>query len=339
MIRLRSALSLTLLTAGVLGMASCDKAKLAVDAAREKFRGATNPDAPVEPGGEVASELVSQVDTAAEGVRFRRDLPFPTNVTARVTMQCELENIRRSQSSAIGSETGAASAKVEVVALLERHANRVSFAIERAGEIAEKAKDDKEAEAAKAKPGELLMPKLDFEQGPQGWRVPSRKGPPDFQNMLREKTMLPAMDDTIAQNGLGPRKQWFSPSRRWAVGDRIVLEGSSLGVLFSPRSSGKVTLVYEVAEPIDGHPCARFSLSGDVDTKGEVSLTGDVADRKLTIKSGKVWCSLLHPLVLRQELDMVLTEVESSGGVKSRMQGAAKTVTTNEWKPVTVTES
>lgn len=334
MIRLRNVLSLTLLSAGVLGMASCDKAKLAVKAAQEKFRGATDPGAPVAPGGEVATELVSQVDTAAEGVRFRRDLPFPTHINARVVQRCTYDRIRQTNTSALGKNTVEVSTSWETVGLLERRANRVSFGIERSGEVSEVKEDDKTSKAPEA--GHGAMAKIDFELGPRGWRTPARKGPVDFQLMTREKAMLPSLENSIAQNGLGARKQWFSPSRRWAVGDRLVLEGSSLEIFFAPHSTGKVTLVYEVAEPIDGHPCARFALSGDVDVKGEVSLTGEVVDRKMTIKSGKVWCSLLYPLVLREELDAVVTEVTGGeSNAKSRLQGALKRVTANEWKPIT----
>lgn len=339
MIRLRNALSLTLLAAGVLGMASCDKAKMAVNAAREKFRGATDPDAPAKPGGEVATNLASQVDTAAEGVRFRRDLPFPVNVNARVMQRCTFENIHRSQSSALGSEVGGGDGKWELVALLERRAQKMSFAIERSGAVADE-KDEKKGkgdDTAQAQGG--AMPKIDFELGPHGWHVPARKGPADFQNMLREKALLPALETSIAQNGLGARKQWFSPSRRWAAGDRLVLEGHSLELLFGPHGTGKVTLIYEVAEPIDGHPCGRFAISGDVDVKDDVSLTGEVADRTMTIRSGKIWCSLLYPLVLREELDAVFTEVAHGSGVKTRTQGAVKAVTTNDWKPLGESQS
>jgi hypothetical protein len=226
MIRLRNVLSLTLLAAGVLGMASCDKAKLAVDAAREKFRGATDPDGPVKPGGDVAADVVSQVDTAAEGVRFRRDLPFPRHVNVRVMEEFNYENMIRTKTSALGSETAGLNTKWQQVALLERRANRVSFAIERSGVVADKKNDDKTAEAASADNG--AMPKIDFELGPRGWRAPTRKGPTDFKLMTREKAMLPTLEASITHNGLDARKQWFSASRRWAVGDRLVLEGDSL---------------------------------------------------------------------------------------------------------------
>ena len=59
--RLRSAAATLLLAGLTYGSASCDKAKEAVVAAREKFRGA-DPSAPVAPGGDVLPELAPQVD-------------------------------------------------------------------------------------------------------------------------------------------------------------------------------------------------------------------------------------------------------------------------------------
>ena len=333
MIRLRNAPALLLLCAGALGFASCDKAKLAVNAAREKFRGATDPHGPAVPGGEVAPDLASQVDSAAEGVRFRRDLPFPTHLNVRVVQRRTYENARRTTTSALGSEAAGVGAKWELVGLLERRAHRVSFAIERSGEIAA-AKDGKKDDAAQALGGS--MPKIAFELGPRGWRVPAHSGPADFLAKIREQQLLPTLEQSISQNGLTSRAQWFSASRRWVAGDKLVLEGDSLQVLFPPRSSGKVTLIYEVSEPIDGHPCGRFALSGELRVKEEVSLAGQTADREMSIKSGKVWCSLLHPLVLREELETVMTEVEGSGsGAKERIQGAVKMVSSKDWRPIT----
>lgn len=333
MIRLRNATALLLLCAGALGLASCDKAKRAVTAAREKFRGAADPGAPIAPGGEVAPDLASQVDSAAEGVRFRRDLPFPTHLSVRVVQRRTYENARRTTTSALGSEAAGVGAKWELVGLLERRAHRVSVAIERSGEIAA-AKDGKSDDAAQAPGG--AMPKIAFELGPRGWRVPAQNGPADFLAKVREQQLLPTFEQSVSQNGLSARAQWFSASRRWAAGDRLVLEGDSLQVLFPPHTSGKVTLVYEVSEPIDGHPCGRFALSGELRVKGEVSLAGQTADREMSIKSGKVWCSLLHPLVLREELDMVMTQIEGSGGgAKDQIQGAVKMISSKDWRPIT----
>jgi hypothetical protein len=336
MIGLRSAAATALLLAGVMGMASCDKAKLAVDAAREKFRGATDPDAPVAPGGDVAPDMASQVDSAAEGVRFRRDLPFPTHLGVKVTQKRSYQNARRTATSALGMEASAANADWELVAMLDRQAHRVGITIERAGEIARLQEGEKKSDetAAQAVGGGLA--RIDFEQGPRGWRVSRQNGPAEFQSKLREQLFQPAMDQLVSFHGLASRSQWFSASRRWAAGDRLVLEGDSLQVIFPPKSAGKVTLVYEVSEPIDGHPCGRFAVSGDVTVKGEITLGGQSMDREMSIRSGKIWCSLLHPLVLREEYDAVITEVEGAGsGPKSRLQGDVKVLTSWNWQKVT----
>ena len=336
MFGLRNVATTALLLAGILGTASCDKAKLAVDAAREKFRGATDAGGPAAPGGEVAPDMASQVDTAAEGVRFRRDLPFPTHLGVKVTQKRSYENARRTVTSALGMESSASNADWELVAMLDRQSNRVGISVERTGEIARlKEGEKKTGEAAPQAVGGGLS-RIDFEQSSRGWRVSRQDGPAEFQSKLREQLFQPAMDQLVSLNGLGPRSQWFSASRRWAGGDRLVLEGDSLQVIFPPKSVGKVTLVYEVAEPIDGHPCGRFAVSGDVTVKGEILLGGQTMDREMSIKSGKVWCSLLHPLVLREEYDAVITEVEGAGsGPKSRLQGDVKIVNAWSWQKVT----
>ena len=336
MIGLRSAVATALLLAGVMGMVSCDKAKLAVDAAREKFRGATDPDAPATPGGDVAPDMASQVDSAAEGVRFRRDLPFPTHLGVKVTQRRSYENARRTVTSALGMESSAANADWELVAVMDRQAHRVSIAVERSGEIARLKEGEKKSGNAVAQAVGGGSARIDFDQGTRGWRVSRQVGPAEFQSKLREQLFQPAMEQLVSLNGLGPRSQWFSASRRWAAGDRLVLEGDSLQMIFPPKSIGKVTLVYEVSEPINGHPCGRFALSGDVTVKGEITLGGQTMDREMSIKSGKVWCSLLHPLVLREEYEAVITEVEGSGsGPKSRLQGDVKVMNAWDWQKVT----
>ena len=53
----------------------------------------------------------------------------------------------------------------------------------------------------------------------------------------------------------------------------------------------------------------------------------------VTISSGKVWFSLIHPLVLRQELDTIITVSTESDGVPTKIQGRAVVTTASEWKP------
>jgi len=339
--RLLSASAILLLFGGVLGLASCDHAKKAVDAAREKFRGVNDPAAPTVPGGDVSPEMASQVDSAAEGVRFRRDLPFPLNVAVRSISRSTYDNTRSISTSAIGSETSVLNGTFEIVSLVERRGPHLALTTERAGEVHEKKENETKEEAkaaqataAKASADSMAGSRIDFQLGPKGWRVPPSKGPAEFRLKAMEQEILPALPYLLSSNGLAARPQWFSASRRWAGGDRLVLEGNALGMILPPQATGKLTLVFEVSEPIDGHPCGRFSVQGEFTSKNEVSLNGEKSDLDTTITSGKIWCSLLHPLVLREEYDTVVTEVQGSGSnPKSRIQGSVKRVNTRTWTP------
>lgn len=321
------------------GLSSCDKAKQAVEAARIKMGGVTDPGAPAEPGGEVEPAMASQVDTAAEGVRFRRDLAFPSSVKVRVTERQTFENVRMVSTSELGNETVNYSGTRETVGVFERADQRVVLLIEKSGEVLDLDKGEKEG----AKPAEkndrmvsadpaIAGTRIEFVKSAKGWKTPETKGPVEFNNMIIEQTFLPALPEVLIGQGVVPRTQWFSSTRRWIGGDKFVLEGESMALLFPGKSSGKVTLTYEAAEALEGHPCGRFSVQGDVSLKGDVSLGGGSSDGEITINSGKVWCSLIYPLVLREEYDTVQTQVQGKGsGPRFRVQGVIRQVVARQW--------
>lgn len=321
-----------------LGLTSCDQAKKAVEAARDKIEGVKDPSLPKPPGGEVASTFVPQVDTAAEGVRFRRDLPFPTDLEVRVTHRVTFHNTRRIITSALGTDKMTADGAFEMVGLFQRSGPQLALTIEKAGPVA----DPKEAvEKAKAsaqgapppEPAQFLGTRVEFEQGQEGWHVPARKGAMDFNRKLLEQSLAPNLSSVLIQHGVMPRKQWFSSSRRWIAGDKLVLEGDSLALLFENGANGKVTLTYEVSEALDGHPCGRFAVQGDVSLKNETALDGATQSGEMTIQSGKIWCSLLHPLVLREEYQTVRTVTEGQGnGPKTKIQGGIDELKVRQWK-------
>jgi hypothetical protein len=323
------------------GLTSCDKAKQAVVAAREKMSGVTDPGAPAEPGGEVDPALASQVDSAAEGVRFRRDLAFPSELGVRVISRRHFKNVRISSRSAIGNEVMSYSGTWEDVASLEMKGGDFLLSLEKSGEVIDLTKGgDTEGKTGPAQP---RMPangagaagsRLRFVSGSQGWRIPETKGPVEFGNMVLGQEILPTLPRLLASQGIQPRTQWFSSSRRWIGGDKFELEGESMALLFPGKSEGKVTLTYEAAEALDGHPCGRFAVTGDVTLKDDVSLAGEASNTEMTIRSGKVWCSLIHPLVLREEYEVVQTSETGSGkGPKIRIQGEVHQVVGREWKP------
>jgi len=319
-------------------LTSCDKAKQAVQAARNKIEGVKDPSLPKPPGGEVEAAFAGQVDTAAEGVRFRRDLPFPGDIEVRVTHRMTFHNTRKITSSALGTDQITAKGAFEMVGLFQRSGPQLALTIERAGPVV----DPKEAvEKAKAsaqgapapEPPQFVGTRVQFQQTRSGWKLPARSGPVDFSMKLLEQDLLPGLPGMLVQHGLMPRRQWFSSSRRWIGGDKLVLEGDSLALLFENGTHGKVTLTYEVTEALDGHPCGRFSVQGDVSLKDEASLNGSVQSGQVTIQSGRIWCSLLHPLVLREEYQTVRTVSQGQGdGPKERLQGSIDELKVRQWK-------
>jgi hypothetical protein len=278
------------------------------------------------------------VDTAAEGVRFRRDLPFPTDLEVRVTNRTTFHKIRRIVTSALGTESMIADGAFEIVTSFQRSGSQLSMTIEKQGKVI----DPKEAvEKAKAtaegssgpEPSQLAGARVEFQLGANGWQLPHRKGATDFNIKVLEQNLLPGLPALLVEHGLMPRKQWFSSSRRWIAGDKLVLEGDSLALLYDDASSGKLTLTYEVSEALEGHPCGRFAVQGDITVRSRTDLDGSTTSGELTIQSGKVWCSLLHPLVLREEYQTVSTL--SSGqknGPKDKLQGAIDALITRQWK-------
>ncbi len=46
---------------------------------------------------------------------------------------------------------------------------------------------------------------------------------------------------------------------------------------------------------VDGHPCAAFSVTGDYSRNQFPDFEGVFTDEEVTIESGKLWLSLIHP--------------------------------------------
>lgn len=342
--RLRNVVLPLLMTSLGLASVSCDKAKNAVTAAREKFRGG-DPSAPASPGGEVAPDLAAQVDSDAQGARFRRDLPFPVEVDVRSVERVEYLEARIVNTSALGIDTAPLSGKHETIANFRRNGSQLNIQIEKSGRLVEnepvEEKDKKKkvipvADAVREREDaakRLQGATIDFRLTNQGWRLPESKGAVDFSRMIWGKELQAALPQVMPSEGVLARTQWFSSTRRWNGGDKFELSGESLALLFPGKTSGSVTLTYEVAEAMEGHPCGRFAVSGDVSVKGRANVEGALGDQEISIRSGKVWCSLLYPLVLREELDTVQTVTTGSGGATVKVQGGVAIVRTRQWKP------
>ena len=153
--------------------------------------------------------------------------------------------------------------------------------------------------------------------------------------MVAAKTPASARVDPyneLAALGLVERRFWFG--NRLKIGDQVTLSGDQLQMVTGAKGSGTLVLRLEGIEKIDGHPCGLFSMSGDFDlriaTGGDDSLSA-----KTSVTSGRIWLSLLYPLVLKQELQGIMSEkVGQAGGTGARTQGTAEISTEYDWKPI-----
>jgi hypothetical protein len=96
------------------------------------------------------------------------------------------------------------------------------------------------------------------------------------------------------------------------------------------KANGTLKLTFEAQDAIDGHPCAVFAIQGDYTRQQIPDLDGHFSDEEITIQSGKIWLSLLHPLVLREELDTI--QSIKSGTPVTHAQGSVKLSITRSWK-------
>jgi hypothetical protein len=160
------------------------------------------------------------------------------------------------------------------------------------------------------------------------WRVERDQ---DFMKMVKLKELEAEInDEALMSRGLLPRKMWFGKTR-WKEGAKLTLNGEEMAMLMvTPGMKGHLELIFEAVEAVDGHPCGRFSLTGDC--SGYRSPDGSKAEMSIT--GGKVWMSLIHPLVLKQEIDTVMTLSGKSDGL-GRAQGHIVLKEYIVWKPGT----
>ena len=81
-----------------------------------------------------------------------------------------------------------------------------------------------------------------------------------------------------------------------------------------------------------------FSVTGNYRQAGVTGLDGEVFDEDISISSGKVWLSLVSPVVMREQFETIQTL--SSGmrsGHSSMIQGSVAVAITRSWKPAVAT--
>jgi hypothetical protein len=304
---------------------SCEKARKLAEQATStvKERMAEGGETPVDP------ELQKLVDQTDEGVIFRKDLPFPAHIQVNSSTTNQL-NLRVFEASAIERKSGMLNGVMESTEKIELAGDRLQYS---PGEVRI---TDPTAKDSDGKPKEITGNPLKTAAPPRGFHRRDGKWQADegggFAVAATSRDIAPFIDVLLRENALAPRPQWFA-KRRVNLGAEIVLTGEALSMLVGGGATGTLNLKLESIGAVAGHPCGVFSVTGDYSRRQFPAFSGGFTDEDVTIQSGKVWLSLIHPLVLKWEMDTIQSfKTGEKGGQQLQAQGTSKVSTTLEWQ-------
>jgi hypothetical protein len=313
-------------------LASCDKAKSLADKASTQVK--QRIDTALASDSEAVDEnLAKLVDQTAEGAIFRKDLPFPARLEVLTTRRQQIEG-RLHHSSEIENRTEMVNGTRNAVFKLERSGNQVRHVPQRQVFAMPTVDSEKSADNERQAPDplELLRP------APQArsFRLQAGVWKPEAADSFRAATLTaqlsPMFVDLLIDNALEPRPLWFA-KRRFKPGDSLTVAGDSLPMLVAGKATGSLTLTLESVEPVEGHPCGVFAVKGAFSRKRFPDFEGTLVNESVTIESGKLWLSLLHPVILREELVTVQSlDTGARGGAVTRGRLKIEVSTVRAWK-------
>jgi len=308
---------------------SCDKARKLADKAQAAAKGQIGRALNESSEFSADPKLLAMVDANEEGVVFRKDLPFPSSLEVRESEVIEYRKVRVFQQSELGSQS----------ALLEKTRLRTTFYqfSGRGVRITLETLQSSEtgtSESQDAKPVttvDLLQGgTLDFEHSDGKWTA---AGTTDFRKAVWQGDLLPHLPVLLANAGVRPRPLWFA-KKRIKVGEVISVGDKLMPMFFDQHTRGNLELTFEGQEPVHGHPCGVFAVKGDYRRKNAPGADGSLTDQEVTIESGKLWLSLLHPVVMRSDLQTIQSCSTAKGaGPSQRMSGSIRVTSTSEWMP------
>jgi hypothetical protein len=307
---------------------SCDKVKNIATQARSAVEDklAKSGSKPVD--SKPDPELQKLIDQTPEGVIFRKDLPLPDKFEVRITEIDEVSG-RFTQTSALGNQSAILKGTSTTISKLEREGDLVRYALEQSTmtEPVPKGSD----ESKKPVVTQLAPPSKarTFKKIDGVWK--SGDGG-DFGTAALAQLISPVFDQLLVDNTLALRPLWFG-KKRFKIGDQLMVTDQTLPMLLSGNAKGNLTLTLVAIEPVKGHPCGVFSVTGSYSRKRVPSFDGKVSDLDITIESGKMWLSLLYPLVLKEEADSIVSiRYGSQGNASMSGQGSSKLSIVREWK-------
>ena len=307
---------------------SCDKAKYLANRAKSTVENQIAKQTGQSGDSKPDPELQKLVDQTPDGVIFRKDLAFPSHLEVKITRSNEISG-RGFQSSAIGSQASVVKGTQTTVTKFERAGDQVRYTLEQSTFAEPVAKDADES--AKPAVKELAPPSkpVVFKKSGSTWKSDDSES---FSAAALSKQMAPVFDQLLVEAAAAPRGLWFG-KKRVKVGDQITVADKSLPMLVAGNVAGSLKLTLESFESVAGHPCGVFTVTGDYGRKQFPDFDGKLTDEDVAIQSGKLWLSLIYPLILREETDTIQTHKSGAqGDMATRIQGSVKISVNREWK-------
>lgn len=312
-------------------LVACDKAKNLVDQTKSTVKDQIIAKAGGDKSAKADDEFQKLVDQTPEGVIFRKDLPFPSELDVKITRRRDL-SVRLTQTSAIEKRVDVIKGEHISISELGRSDNQVSYALK---EIAFQipSTDPKKEPQKVADPFTQTPPStkpVTFVKSGKAWKISERA---DFHSAVLAAQVAPVLDELLIESALAPRALWFA-KHRIKIGHEFDVTGDALSMLLSGNAKGSLHLKFESIDAVHGQPCGVFSVTGEYTRKDFPDFSGNLTDEEVSIQSGKLWLSLIHPVILKEELDTIQTfKSGGNGGLAGRAQGNIKLTVTREWKP------
>lgn len=318
-----------LIIIALLGLASssCDKARSLAGKAKSAMETRINKTSVDATDPAPDPELQKLVDQTAEGIIFRKDLPFPVRFEIRTELSQEL-SCRVSTTSAIENQVTAVKGTQTTALKFERAGDQIRYTMEKsifAEAMPEGTDDSKKSIKELAPPSK---PQIYHKVGAI-WKSDNSEG---FRAVALSRQLSPVFDLLLVENALVSRNLWFA-KKRIKIGDKLTVTDQTLPMLVAGNAKGTFTLTLQSIGTVKGHPCGVFTFTGDYSRKQMPDFEGVITDEDVTIQSGKLWLSMIYPLVLREEAETVQT-IRRGGGdnVGTRSQGSVKVSLVRDWK-------
>lgn len=297
---------------------------------------------------EIDPELAKYVVKNEAGYLFRTDGPFPKNLKAIVTEVTRFNDLMIAQRVGDEAVNTRVTTRMEEVMEYEIAGNAVRFIKRKdlkqrkksASERVERLKVIAEAKEKGIEPppdpdeivGDLVGKAVQFNYSGGKWQT---KPSGEFKTMAWGKGLEEDVAEILVRNGLRPKKQWFGESRI-PIGYETKVSGSGINMFYDGVAGGHLDMVFKEVAGVHGHPCAVFEVSGSLKLEETTDGEGRKMTGEETVESGRIWVSLLYPVVLRIDLDLIVShEIREKGKLIQKFQGNASKHIHIDWKPVT----